>query len=240
MGSRLERREIIDRGSPLSGHSLNQKRLKYSRQGEERIVDPKRGFTQVKREDLVAPSENPLFAKLQALAKKQEQAGTSIPIRLGEISLAITANVNLLLRTNQPAFVEKYRDIRYVEEPWNERYTNLIPQSQMIANFFRKHRGFQKDPNVMRGVVLSADIFARSLGQIKFDDTTQVTVGSAMVAHDNICALLAMSLSQTPSDGKNLRSLVVTFGETICHELSKPPKFPVRSKKISKPTYQRS
>ncbi len=230
-GSRLERREVIDRDSPLAGHSLNQRKLKSSRQGEERMTTPTLDPTQTQSEGLVTPPEDPLFTKLLAVAKKHDRAGSTIPIRLGEISLSITANINKLLKEDPVVFAQKYKDLEYADQPWGSPYKSLIPQTHMTTNLIRKNRGFRADIKVLRGFAIAAETFATSLGQIKFDESAQSTATSAQVAHDNICILLAKTLDATPDDEKTIRTLVVTFGETIGHELSKPAKYPAKPKK---------
>ena len=230
MSSRTERKIVLESGSPLWRHSLNQQKLKISRDGEQRIL--KLREERPNEEGSCDCHNNPDFLDFLNISETLDEKSIPIPERLGRISISITSHINRDLKAKPDDFIQKFKDGDFEDLPWGSPHKFLIPQAQMTLNVQKKFRGILQNFQNQRAISLFADTVAACLGQIKFDEDTHTTAAISVVSQENISKIVADAITYTNIDHQFARNLIVTFGETVNHELSRPGRYlPKKNKK---------
>ncbi len=220
MSSRQERKMVVESGSPLIHHSLNQRKLKSGREGEGRIF--KRELSDDQNNEKCECFDNPNFMPLLERTELLEESNVAIPIRIGQLSLLVSSLINGQLRDNPDNFIDNNIDNEIYTFEWGTPNKKLIPKNEMILNMIKKMRNYRITPQVRKSLDTSADLFALSLGQITFNEDTHTTASVAVVGLDNISKFLADGIKGNYISVPFARTLVVTFGETIDRKLAKP------------------
>lgn len=221
MRTRAERETVIQSGSPLMHHSLNQQKIRRSLEGERKVeISRTRKASRDEFAELIESlRSNKDFERLILRANELEEEKQPIPKRIGVIALTITSIINGALKNRGEQFAENVKGLPRFEFTTSPPHQELIPVDLMVNNFLSDIRQIPQNPALRELVVSSARLFAENFGGVIFSEGPELTALSGLIATKNITRYLAKEIEENQLDVFVARKMLVSFGSTVNQQL---------------------
>ena len=215
------RKSVIESGSPLARHSLNQAKIKLALEGDKRLgFLPARAESQLEK-ILTGVRGNELFELILGKVESFDIRGLPVPARIGRLGLAITSLVNQELKYDPADFVTDASQFKRLKFLAGTPFENLIPKQLMVNGYLIDTGQIPPRPDVVKKVHEAAGVFAHNFGGVRFNEEPEVTVVLVVVAFQNISRYIAKEIQKKRLSARHARRMVVVFGETVDRHLAK-------------------
>ena len=216
---------VIAADSPLARHSTNQRNIKDSLEGERRIgIKKGRGKSQFSCE-MEEWKKDELFMFFYDAARKFDQEGLPVNVRLGLFVLGISLYINARLKKDPQAFLQSVANTEEIDYRLGSPFEKLISKPKMVSNLLRR-LGISHKPEYLQEVYQAAGVFARNFGALNFSEGEEAVSINALAAINNISIYLGKEMSENNLPAKLASQVVMVFGETTNRHLQtlKPKK----------------
>ena len=221
MAVKHERELVLESGSPLAKHSLNQAKIKLTLEGERRLgIFPTRRESQL-QQILKSGQGNELFELIFGKVQSFEEEGLPVPSRIGRLGLTVTSLVNRELKYDSEDFISEALKFRRLKFLAGSQFENLIPKNLMVNNYLLATNQIPPKPAMVKKAHKAAGVFAYNFGGIRFNEEPEMTVILTVVALQNISLYIAKEIQKKRLSVQHARRMVVVFGETSSRHLAK-------------------
>src|SRR3989344_7854455 len=216
--SERERRMVIEADSPLAKHSINQRNIKSSLEGERKLgIKRGRGKSQFSC-DIDEWKSDELFMFFFDAARKFDQEGLPVNARLGLFVLGISSYINARLKKDPQAFLQSVAKTEKIDYKLGSPFEKLIPIPKMASSLLKK-LGIDHKPNNLKAVYKTAGVFAYNFGALNFAEGEEAVSINALAAINNISLYLAREITEYNLPTKVACQVVMVFGETTNQHL---------------------
>lgn len=222
MSSKIERirQELIDAGSPMAKHSMNQRMLKKTAEGEHRLgIDKDHGQSRSKSE-LGEQKDGELFQIFFKLALELDNKNEPVQMRIGQFALKISSILSGVLKEDPQEFLSQVADAQVIDFPSGSQFEKLVPVEKMASSFIRD-TGYPTIPESYQSARHHAHFFALNYGGILYSEGPEMTAIFAEVALTNIALYIANQINLGQVDVYHARRMITVFGETTNQHLGR-------------------